>query len=60
LHEAAGSVTGGLAESGFDDLILADVVDGEFVFGFDVEDELAQGGVAEGLGCGDAGLLIGR
>ena len=57
LDEAFGAVEGGLAEAGFDDLVLADVVDGEFVFGFDVEDELAQGGVAEGFGRVDAGLL---
>ena len=58
LDEALGAVEGGLAEAGFDDLVLADVVDGKFVFGFDVEDELAQGGVAEefgGLGAGVVG-----
>jgi hypothetical protein len=49
LDEAFGAVEGGLAKAGFDDLVLADVVDGEFVFGFDVEDELAEGGVAEGF-----------
>jgi hypothetical protein len=59
LNQAFGAVEGGRAEAGFDDLVLADVVDGEFVFGFDVEDELAQGGVAEGFGGGGAGLVCG-
>ncbi len=53
LHQA-GAVEGGLAEAGFDALVLADVVDGEFVFGFDVQNQLARGWVAKGFGGGGA------
>ncbi len=42
LHDSAGTGQGVSAEACFDDLILADVVDRQFVFLFDLDQEVAQ------------------
>ena len=42
LHDALGAVEGFGAEAGVDDLVLADVVDGQFGLLFDLDQELAE------------------
>ena len=42
LHDGAGAGQGVGAEACFDDLVLADVVDGQFVLLFDLDQELAE------------------
>ncbi len=58
VDDAFGSVQGFGTEPGFDDLILADVVDGDFVVLFDGDQEFAQFGIVKGFdGVLDASCL---
>ena len=49
LHDGAGTGQCVGAEACFDDLILADVVDGEFVLLFDLDEDFAQLRIVNGL-----------
>ena len=48
LDDAPGAVGGIGAEAGLDDLVLADVVDGDLVFLLDLDQEVAEIGVEQG------------
>ena len=47
--DAPGAVGGRGAEAGFDDLVLADVVDGDLVFLFHLDQEIAELGIVQGF-----------
>ena len=49
LHDGAGAGQGVGAEACFDDLVLADVVDGQFVLLFDLDEEFAELRIVERL-----------
>lgn len=60
MDDAFGAFEGLDTEPGFDDVILADVVDGDFVVLFDLDKKLTELGIVKGFdGVLDA-IVVGR